>query len=90
MLLFKHKGKIRPIFRKEQVAMYTDRFQVAVPELLQDGLQSANKKDQEKIGREWLLFQCQDLRTNGYPHLHYFIFSAKAAEIVLHVLHQLL
>lgn len=82
---------LNPLYRKENLDIYRNMFHVSVPrDLIQNLQRTSAAKEGIAVGREWLLHQCRHLLANHSKHLHFFIFSPTAAEMVYEILNEVL
>src|SRR5580765_4442328 len=64
---------LKPITSRKQLAMLPRTFHVDIPTELSEALMRCKTdEDCEKVGTEWLLQQCKELKAFGVPVLHYY------------------
>ena len=68
---------MKPISRKSQLNVLPRVFNTNIPQELVDAVTSApDDAAVKKIGRDWLLRQCQDLKAHGVPCIHFYTLGA--------------
>ena len=79
---------VKPITNKKQLTMIPRIFNVEVPvELYTEMMRAKTDADCEKVGTEWLLYQCRDLLKNGVPMIHFYTLGKPS--VIYNVLKQL-
>lgn len=64
---------LKPITSRKQLSILPRIFHVDIPNALSDEiLKCKNDEDTEKVGTEWLVEQCKELKKFGVPVLHYY------------------
>ncbi|ANI89944.1 methylenetetrahydrofolate reductase [NAD(P)H] [Arachidicoccus ginsenosidimutans] len=64
---------LKPLINKKQLSVLPKIFNVEIPHDLSNAiLQTTNDADAEKIGIEWLVQQCKELKAFGVPVLHFY------------------
>ena len=64
---------LKPITSKKQLSVLPRIFHVDIPtELSNEIMKCKTDADCEKVGTEWLIQQCKELKEFGVPVLHYY------------------
>ena len=64
---------LKPITSKKQLTVLPRIFHVDIPnELSEEIMRCKTDEDCEKVGTEWLVQQCKELKKFGVPVLHYY------------------
>ena len=79
---------LKPLSSKKQLTGIPRVFNVDIPvDLYNEMMKCKTDADCEKVGEEWLLYQCRDLLKNNCPVLHFYTLSKPS--IIHNVLKQL-
>ncbi len=64
---------LKPIYNKKQLTMLPKVFHIDLPAPLSNEIFKCKTDEEvEKVGRDWLLYQSQELKKFGVPVLHYY------------------
>jgi 5,10-methylenetetrahydrofolate reductase, prokaryotic form len=64
---------LKPLTTKKQLTVLPSIFHVDIPaELTKEAMKCNTDADVEKVGIEWLIQQCKELKKFGVPVLHYY------------------
>jgi len=78
---------IMPITNISQAIRFTDMCGVHIPEVVIKMMDGKSKEDMYKIGIEYAVKQCEDLKANGVDGLHFYTLNkSKATEEILEAL----
>ena len=63
---------LKPITKKYQLNSIPRKFFINLPEDLVSELHKTEEKDIKKLGIEWCINQCKELKASGVPCLHFY------------------
>ena len=63
---------LKPITRKYQLSSIPRKFFINFPEDLVKEVNKTEDKDVKKIGIEWCIAQCKELKASGVPCIHFY------------------
>jgi methylenetetrahydrofolate reductase (NADPH) len=64
---------LKPIYNRKQLTDVAQGFHIDLPAPLSNEIMKCKSDEEvEKVGRDWLLYQSQELKKFGVPVLHYY------------------
>lgn len=79
---------LKPITNKKQLSILPKIFNIEIPyELSNEMMKAKSDKECHEIGYEWLLHQCQELKSQNIPVLHFYTLGS--SELVQRVIEKI-